>query len=383
MRKRLRLGMVGGGQGAFIGAVHRMAARLDDRFELVAGAFSSDGGRARASAEELHVSDQRSYADYRTMAEQEARRPDRIDAVAIVTPNHLHHGPARVFLDAGIHVFCEKPMTISVAEAQDLVDAAKRTKSVFALAHTYSGYPMVREARALVAAGELGPIRVVQVEYPQEWLSTPLESTGQKQAEWRTDPARSGAGGCVGDIGTHAFHLAEFVTGLRCQAVAAQLSTFVPGRRLDDDAQMMLRFDGAARGLLWASQVAAGHENGLRLRVYGERASLEWIQEHPNQLRIAKLGQAPQIVSRGGAGAGPAAARATRVPSGHPEGYIEAFGQLYRDFAALIEISRGAHGEADEHPLPGALDGLRGMRFIEAAIASSRADAAWTSIDPV
>jgi predicted dehydrogenase len=302
-------------------------------------------------------------------------------SAATRTTNRWYHAAARAFLDAGIHVFCEKPMTISVAEAQDLFDAAERSNCVFGLAHTYSGYPMVRHARAMVAAGEIGSIRVVQVEYAQEWLSTALESTGQKQAEWRTDPARSGAGGCISDIGTHAFHLAEFVTGLRCEAVAAQLTSFVPGRRLDDDAQMMLRF-GAARGLLWASQVAPGHENGLRLRVYGERGSLEWSQEHPNHLRVAMLGQAPLVISRGGAGARPEAASATRVPSGHPEGYIEAFGQLYRDFAALIEIGRGAEGSAKEHPLPDAADGLRGMRFIAAAIASSRRNAGWTEIDP-
>lgn len=372
--------MVGGGQGAFIGAVHRMAARLDDRFELVAGAFSSDRDRAHASAAECRVSPDRSYADYRTMVEREAARADRIDAVAIVTPNHLHHGPARAFVDAGIHVFCEKPMTVSVAEAEDLVAATVRSKCVFGLAHTYTGYPMVRHARAMVGAGKLGPIRVVQVEYPQEWLATALEQSGQKQAAWRTDPARSGAGGCVGDIGTHAFQLAEFVSGEQCEAVAAQLSTFVPGRRLDDDAQVMMRFTNGARGMLWASQVAIGHENGLRLRVYGERASLEWVQEHPNQLRLAEFGRAPQILSRGGHEVSTAASLATRVPSGHPEGYIEAFAQLYKDFAALIEMTNGAARSTKDHPLPDAGDGLRGMRFIAAVIASSRANAAWTEL---
>ncbi|MBL8267083.1 Gfo/Idh/MocA family protein [Steroidobacter sp.] len=380
MRRRLRLGMVGGGQGAFIGAVHRMAARLDDRFELVAGAFSSDPARAHASAAECYISPERSYVDYQTMVSREVARADRIDAVAIVTPNHLHHGPARAFLDAGIHVFCEKPMTVSVAEAEDLVAAAARSKCVFGLAHTYTGYPMVRQARAMVRSGKLGPIRVVQVEYPQEWLATALEQTGQKQAAWRTDPARSGAGGCIGDIGTHAFQLAEFVSGERCESVAAQLSTFVPGRRLDDDAQMLLRFTNGARGSLWASQVAIGHENGLRLRVYGERASLEWVQEHPNQLRLAEFGKAPQVLTRGGHELDAAASLATRVPSGHPEGYIEAFAQLYKDFAALIEVSNGAAGNKLDHPLPDAEQGLRGMRFIAAAISSSGAGSAWTEL---
>jgi predicted dehydrogenase len=380
MRRRLRLGMVGGGQGAFIGAVHRMAARLDDRFELVAGVFSSDTARAHASAAEFHIAAERSYTDYRTMAQSEAARADGIDAVSIVTPNHLHHGPARAFLDAGIHVFCEKPMTISVAEAEDLVAAARRSQCVFALAHAYSGYPMVRQAREMVSEGELGPIRVVQVEYPQEWLSTALESSGHNQAAWRSDPERSGAGGCIGDIGTHAFHLAEFVTGLRCQAVAAQLTTFVTGRRVDDDVQMMLRFANGARGLLWASQVAVGHENGLRLRVFGERASLDWMQEHPNQLRVTSLGQPPRMISRGGAGAGAVASRATRVPGGHPEGYIEAFAQLFRDFATLIEAKRDEGSNDSAYPLPSVDDGLRGVRFIEAAVASSRADAAWVQV---
>jgi predicted dehydrogenase len=372
--------MVGGGQGAFIGAVHRMAARLDDRFELVAGAFSSDASRGAASAGEFHVSADRSYPDYRTMAEGEAARSDGIDAVAIVTPNHLHHGPARTFLDAGVHVLCEKPMTTAVAQAEDLVAAAKRSGCVIGLAYTFSCYPMVRHARAMLSAGELGPIRVIQVEYPQEWLSTELEATGNRQAQWRTDPQRSGPGGCVGDIGTHAIHLAEFVTGLRCQALAAQLTTFVAGRRLDDDANMLLRFTNGARGSLWASQVAIGHENGLRLRVYGERASLEWLQEQPNQLRVTRLGEPPCIISRGGAGAGPEASMATRVPAGHPEGYIEAFAQLYRDFASAIESrQRGAAMDA-RHPLPTAADGLRGVRFIEAAFASSRQDGAWVSL---
>jgi predicted dehydrogenase len=354
-----------------------MAARLDDRFEFVAGVFSSDASRSTASAVEFRVSPDRSYPDYRTMAEREAARSDGIDAVAVVTPNHLHHGPVRAFLDAGIHVLCEKPMTTTLGQAEDIVAAVKKSECVFSLAHTFSCYPMVRHARAMLSAGELGPIRVIQVEYPQEWLSTALEATGNKQAEWRTDPQQSGPGGCVGDIGTHAIHLAEFVTGLRCEALAAELATFVPGRRLDDNANMLLRFTTGARGSLWASQVAIGNENGLRLRVYGERASLEWLQEQPNQLRIARLGAPPYIISRGGSGAGREASMATRVPAGHPEGYIEAFAQLYLDFASLIESRQRGEATDPEHPLPTAEDGLRGVRFIEVAIASSQEDAAW------
>jgi predicted dehydrogenase len=379
--RRLRLGMVGGGQGAFIGAVHRIAARLDDQFELVAGALSSDRERAHASAAELHIAPERSYDDFRAMATAEAARADGIDVVAIVTPNHLHHDPARAFLDAGIHVICDKPLSRTLAEAEDLAQAVAASGKVFVLTHNYTGYPMVRQAREMIAAGELGPIRLVQAEYPQDWLSTALEETGQKQAAWRTDPERSGAGGCLGDIGTHAFNLAEFVSGLRCESLAAELTTFVRGRRLDDNVQMMLRFAGGARGALWSSQVAPGNENGLRLRVYGEKAGLEWQQEHPNQLRFTVLGETPCILTRGGPGAGPAAAHATRIPAGHPEGYLEGFAQLYRDAAALIR-ARQAGREPDPASalLPGVQDGVRGMRFIDAAIRSSQADARWVSL---
>ncbi len=380
--RRLRLGMVGGGEGAFIGAVHRIAARLDDQYVLVAGALSSEPDRARASAAELRIAPERAYADFRAMARAEAARPDGIDVVAIVTPNHLHHAAARAFLDAGIDVICDKPMSRTVEEAEDLARAVADSGRLFVLAHTYTCYPMVRQAREMIAAGTLGALRVVQVEYPQEWLATPLEQTGQKQAAWRTDPARSGPGGCVGDIGTHAFHLAEFVTGLCCQSLAAELSTFVEGRRLDDNAQIMLRFAGGARGALWSSQVAPGHENGLRLRVFGERGGLEWQQEHPNHLRHAELGKAPCLITRAGPSAGPAAAHATRIPAGHPEGYLESFAQLYRDAAALIRARRaGCAPDPQAALLPGVQDGLRGVRFIGAAVRSSQSDAIWTSID--
>ncbi|MGH6920470.1 MAG: Gfo/Idh/MocA family protein, partial [Geminicoccaceae bacterium] len=309
--RRLRLGMVGGGQGAFIGAVHRIAARLDDRYELVAGALSSDPQRARASAAELRIAPERAYGNFQEMAAMEAARDDGIDAVAIVTPNHVHHPAAKAFLEAGVHVICDKPLTATLDDALDLVQTVRRAGLVFGLTHNYTGYPMVREARARVETGELGRIRVVQVEYPQDWLTTRLEETGQKQASWRTDPARSG-GGAIGDIGTHAHNLAAFVTGLELEQLCADLSTFVAGRRVDDNCNILLRYAGGARGMLWASQVAPGNENNLKLRVYGEQGGLEWHQEHPNHLHLMPFGEAPRLITRGGPGSGPAAGHVTR-----------------------------------------------------------------------
>ena len=290
--RRLRLGMVGGGQGAFIGAVHRIAARLDDRYELVAGALSSDPARARASAAELRIAPERAYASFEEMAQKEAARDDGIDAVAIVTPNHLHHPAAKAFLEAGIHVICDKPMTTTVDDALDLVRTVRRTGLVFGLTHNYTGHPLVREARERVAAGELGAIRVVQAEYPQDWLTTRLEATGQKQAAWRTDPAQSG-GGAIGDIGTHAYNLAGFVTrARRRESLCADLSTFVAGRRVDDNCNVLLRYAGGARGMLWACQVAPGNENALRVRVYGDKGGLEWQQEAPDLLHLFRVRRA-------------------------------------------------------------------------------------------
>ena len=376
--RRIRLGMVGGGQGAFIGGVHRMAARIDDRYELVAGALSSDAARAAASAAELHIAPQRSYADYADMASREAAREDGIDVVAIVTPNHLHGRIASAFLDAGIDVICDKPMTTTLAEALALVAKVRDTQRLFALTHNYSGYPMVRQAREMVAAGELGELRVIQAEYPQDWLSTDLEATGQKQASWRVDPAQAGAGGSLGDIGSHAEHLARFISGLELAQVSADLQTFVPGRRLDDNCHVLLRYTNGARGMLWSSQVAPGNENALRVRVYGSKAGLAFSQEHPNELWFTPLGGRPQLITRGGAGAGAAAARATRIPAGHPEGYLEGFAQLYRDVAEQIQ-ARWEQRPPD--PLacwvPTAEDGARGMKFIEAVVESSRADGRW------
>ena len=378
-RRRLRLGMVGGGPGAFIGAVHRIAARLDDRYELVAAALSSDPEKSLAGAKELNIP--RAYGSFQEMAATEAKLPDGIEVVSIVTPNHMHHAPAKAFLEVGIDVICDKPLTTSLEDALDLANTVRRTGLVFGLTHNYTGHPLIRQAREMVAAGELGPIRLVQVEYVQDWLSTPLEKTGQKQAEWRTDPARSGPGGSLGDIGTHAYNLACFVTGLNCERVAADVSTFVPGRRLDDNVHMLLRFAGGAKGSLWATQVAPGNENNLRLRVYGEKAGLEWHQENPNELSFTPLGQPKQIIRRGSAGTGSAAAHATRIPSGHPEGYLEAFAQLYNDLADQI-ISRREKRAPNPLSLlvPTVEDGVEGVRFIKTALESSKNGSAWTTI---
>ena len=377
--RRIRLGMVGGGQGAFIGGVHRIAARIDDRYELVAGALSSDPQRASASAAELHIDPQRSYADFRVMATAEAARADGIDVVSIVTPNHLHAGIAAAFLDAGIHVVCDKPLTTTLADAVALVQRVRQSQCLFALTHNYSGYPMVRQAREMVAAGELGEIRVVQAEYPQDWLSTSLESTGQKQASWRVDPAQAGAGGSLGDIGSHAEHLARFISGLELSEVSADLSTFVAGRRLDDNAHVLLRYSGGARGMLWSSQVAPGNENSLRVRVYGSQAGLEFRQENPNQLWFTPLGQPVRLITRGGNGSGVAAGHATRIPSGHPEGYLEGFAQLYRDVAEQLHARwEGRTPDPLACTVPTVEDGARGMKFIEAVVESSQANGRWT-----
>lgn len=378
--RRLRLGMVGGGEGAFIGAVHRMAARLDGQWELVAGAFQSDPAKSVAFGRGLGLAEDRCYRDFGAMAAAEAKHPDRIDAVSIVTPNSTHHPIARGFLDAGIPVICDKPLATNSSDARDLAGAVKRTGLPFVLTHNYSGGPMVRQARAMVEAGDLGKIRVVQVEYAQDWLATDLKN--QKQADWRGDPARAGPGGALGDIATHAFHLAEFVTRLKAESLAADLSTFVPGRKVDDNAHVMLRFGGGAKGMLWASQVAPGKANGLSLRIYGERASLEWSQERPEELLFSWLGEPTRILRRGGQGLSPAAQRATRLPPGHPEGYLEAFAQIYVDAAELV---RAYKEKRKPDPLatlvPGVEDGVRGVRFIEAAIASNGKNGAWTLLD--
>ncbi|MCA3507314.1 MAG: Gfo/Idh/MocA family oxidoreductase [Rhodobacter sp.] len=376
---RIRLGMVGGGRDAFIGGVHRIAARIDDQFELVAGCFSSTPEKSLASGADLGLPQGRVYAGFAEMAAREARRKDGIQAVAIVTPNHMHAPVAMQFLRRGIHVICDKPLTATLVEAKKLAKAAEASGAVFVLTHNYTGYPMVRQAREMVANGDLGVIRVVQVEYAQDWLSEPLEQTGQKQAGWRTDPAQSGAGGSTGDIGTHAFNLASFVTGLTLESLAADLQSFVPGRRVDDNGHVLLRFQGGARGMLWCSQVAPGNENALRLRVYGTKAGLEWAQEDPNYLWVTPLGQPKRLITRGGAGAGAAAARVSRVPPGHPEGYLEGFATIYSEAARAIRARQaGGTPEADV-VFPTAADGVAGVAFVDACVRSSRRNGAWVT----
>jgi predicted dehydrogenase len=379
--RRIRLGMVGGGEGAFIGAVHRIAARLDDHYELVAGALASSAAKAKRSGRVLGLADDRSYADYAAMAVAEGKRADGIEVVAIVTPNHLHAPVAEAFLKAGIHVICDKPLATSLKDARRLQALAARHRRIFAVTYNYTGYPMVRQARQMVRDGLLGELRVVQVEYAQDWLAEPLEQSGQKQAAWRTDPARSGAGGCVGDIGTHAYQLAGYVAGVAVTKLCAELSTFVAGRRLDDNVQVLLRFANGARGALWASQVAPGNQNNLRLRVYGSRGGLEWQQEQPNLLAWSPLGQPTQTITRAGAGASPSAARVTRIPAGHPEGYLEAFATLYGEIAQAIRAARSGGPKADPAlQFPGLADGIAGVAFIEAAVASSRRGGRWVGL---
>lgn len=375
---RIRLGMVGGGRDAFIGAVHRIAARIDDQYELVAGCFSSSAEKSLASAADLGVA--RAYSSFAEMAAKEARRKDGIEAVAIVTPNHMHAPVAMQFLKRGIHVICDKPLTHTLAEAKRLAKAAEASGVVFALTHNYTGYPMIRQAKAMVEAGELGDIRLVQVEYAQDWLAEPLEATGQKQADWRTDPARSGAGGSTGDIGTHAFNLAGFVTGLEVEELAADLQAFVPGRKVDDNGHVLLRYRGGARGMLWCSQVAAGQENGLRLRIYGTKAGIEWEQENPNYLWVGPLGQPKYRLTRGGAGSGEAAARVTRIPAGHPEGYLEGFANIYAEAARAIIARRDGVALDAAVAFPGLREGLTGVAFVDACVRSSARNAAWVKL---
>lgn len=377
--------MVGGGEGAFIGAVHRIAAAIDGEWRMTAGAFSTDTGRNARTGEALGLDPQRIYGSFEAMVERERALPpeERVDAIAIVTPNHLHAPVAIAALDAGFHVLCEKPMAMSVAEAEAIERAAKASGRLFALAFTYAGYPLVEEARLRVARGDFGAIRLVQAEYLQGWLSRPIDRDGHKQAEWRTDPARAGIGGCLGDIGTHAFQLAEHVSGRRAEAVCAELTTHVPGRLLDDDVSALLRFEDGARGVLKASQVAAGEENGLKLRVYGELGGLEWSQMEPNTLTLRWLDRPAEIVRTGGPGLDPQTLALTRTPAGHPEGYLEAFANIYRSFAAAVrrggpvsDLAPGAEGW-----FPGLADGLRTMRFVETAAINAASDQKWTSIE--
>ncbi|UZD71166.1 Gfo/Idh/MocA family protein [Brucella sp. JSBI001] len=377
---RIRLGMVGGGAGAFIGGVHRMAARLDNRFELVAGALSSSAEKAQASGRELGLAEDRIYSSYKDMAIREARLKNGIEAVSIVTPNHVHYEAAKEFLRRGIHVICDKPLTSTLADAKKLKKVADESGALFVLTHNYTGYPMVRQAREMIANGDLGDLRVVQVEYAQDWLTEAVEATGAKGAVWRTDPAQSGLGGATGDIGTHAFNLASFVTGLTLDSLAADLDSFVEGRRLDDNAHVMLRFAGGAKGMLWCSQVAPGNENALRLRVYGTKGGIEWAQEDPNYLWFTPFGEQKRLITRGGAGTGSASARVTRVPAGHPEGYLEAFAAIYSEAANAIEAHRNGKKLDSAVIYPTVDDGLKGVAFIDACVRSSQKNGGWVKL---
>lgn len=378
---RILLGMVGGGRDAFIGGVHRIAARIDDHYELVAGALSSTPEKSIASALDLGIDEKRAYPDFKTMAAREARRKDGIEAVAIVTPNHMHFPAAKEFLKRGIHVICDKPLTATLADAKKLKQIADESDALFVLTHNYSGYPMMRQARDMVKSGVLGDVRIVQAEYPQDWLAHKIEDSGQKQAEWRTDPKRSGLGGAIGDIGTHAFHLASFVSGLTLDSVSADLDSFVKGRKLDDNCHVLMRFKGGAKGMLWASQVAPGHENGLKLRVYGTKGALEWVQADPNYLWYSPLGEPRRLITRGGAGAGQAAARVTRIPSGHPEGYLEGFATIYTEAAQAILARRRGKKVPKDVLYPTVDDGVVGVAFVDACVRSSKANGRWTKLN--
>ncbi len=378
---RIRLGMVGGGRDAFIGGVHRIASRIDDHYQLVAGAFSSTAEKSLASGRDLGLPDDRIYGSFTDMAKREARLKSGIQAVAIVTPNHMHYPAAREFLKRGINVICDKPLTSNLADAKKLAKVAKASNALFVLTHNYTGYPMVRQAREMIAAGELGEIRLTQVEYAQDWLSTKLEDEGQKQAAWRSDPNQSGAGGSTGDIGTHAFNLACFMSGLQVETIAADLDCFVPGRVLDDNAHVMIRWQGGAKGTLWSSQVAPGNENALRIRIYGSKGGIEWAQEDPNYLWYTPLGEPKRLITRGGAGSGAAAGRVSRIPPGHPEGYLEGFANIYTEAAAAIRAKQQGVTADSEIIYPSIDDGVLGVAFVDACVRSSKRNAAWVSLN--
>ena len=378
------MGMVGGGRGAFIGAVHRMAAALDGQIELVCGAFSSNPEKSKASGEDLFLSPDRVYGSYAEMIEAEKKLPEgeRMDFVSIVTPNHVHFPPAKMALENGFHVVCDKPLAFNMEEALALEKLVKETGLIFALTHNYTGYPMVKHAKDMIKNGELGKIRKVVVEYPQGWLATRVEETGSKQAGWRTDPSKSGIAGAMGDIGTHAENLAEYMTGLRIKEICADLTAFVDGRALDDDGNVLLRFDNGAKGVLHASQISVGEENNLNIRVYGEKGGLEWHQQEPNTLVAKWLDKPTQLLRTGVGELSPASAAHTRIPAGHPEGYLEAFASIYRDFAYCVQAR--LKGEAPD-PLytdfPTVSDGVRGMKFIERVVASSNSSEKWLPFD--
>jgi predicted dehydrogenase len=381
MNRKLRMGMVGGGKNAFIGAVHRIAANMDGLIELVCGAFSSQPDNARESGRALFLPDDRIYLSYEEMFDKESRLPadKRMDFVVIVTPNHLHFAPAMMALDKGFHVVLDKPMTFSLHEALLLKKKVEDTGLLLCLTHTYSGYPLVKQARGMFADGVFGKIRKIYVEYPQGWLSRLSEKDGSKQAEWRTDPARSGKSGAMGDIGTHAAHLAEYISGLRITQLCADLSIMVPGRALDDDGNVLLRFTGGATGVLIASQVAAGEENPLKIRIYGENGGIEWAQQEPNTLLVKWLDQPTQVYRAGNAYLSAVAKFNTRTPGGHPEGYLEAFANLYRNFAiTLMARIDGTTPPKEALDFPGVEDGVRGLAFIDNLIRSNQSTQKWT-----
>ncbi|WP_028978849.1 Gfo/Idh/MocA family protein [Sporocytophaga myxococcoides] len=382
MKRKIRMGMVGGGQDAFIGAVHRMAAVLDGEIELVCGAFSSSEVKSKASGAELYLSPDRAYASFEEMISKEKSLPEdvRMDFVSIVTPNFLHVKQAMLALENGFHVLCEKPLALSSSEALTLRDKVKQSGLLFGLMHNYTGYPMVKEAKAIVNSGKLGPIRKVIAEYVQGWLASRIEESGQKQADWRTDPDKAGISCCVGDIGTHAENLAEYITGLKISELSADVSTFVKGRMLDDDASVLLRFDNGAKGVLFSSQIAIGEENELKIRVYGEKGSIEWLQSEPNSLLVKMAGEPVQIY-RTGVDKGylsKAALSGTRLPGGHPEGYIESLANIYKEFARAIKVNQ--EDGYEEFDFPDIEDGVRGMRFIEAVIESGHKNAQWVKL---
>ncbi len=382
MERKIRIGMVGGGKDAFIGGVHRIALRLDGYYELVAGSFSSNFDNSKETGKSLGLAEDRVYKTYQEMAEKESARSDGIDVVSIVTPNHLHVPIAKIFADKGIHVICDKPLALSSEEAIDLKNIVESKKIIFALTHNYTGYPMVRHAKSLIQKGDLGSIRVVQAEYPQDWLTTKVEDSGLKQAEWRTDPKRSGNGGCIGDIGTHAFNLIRFITGLKVEELSADIHTFVKGRLVDDNAQIMLRFEGGAKGAIWSSQVAVGNENNLKIRVFGENGGLEWRQEDPNYLYFTKFGHPTQRFTRGSGNASEEANNISRIPAGHPEGYLEGFANIYSDVSKkLFALINKQKYDLSNDCYPTIYDGVEGMKFIETVLESSNNNCKWTQFN--
>ncbi|UIJ93536.1 Gfo/Idh/MocA family oxidoreductase [Sinorhizobium meliloti] len=377
---KIRLGMVGGGQGSFIGGVHRTAARLDGLFDVVAGCLSSDAERNRASAEEAGISPERTYTSVEKMVAGERLRSDAVQAIVIATPNHLHFGAAKVFLEAGFHVICDKPVTATLDDALELKRIVEASGRLFILTHNYTGYPMVRQMRDMISAGEIGDLRVLHVEYVQDWLTEPMESRGAKGAEWRTDPSRSGQGGSIGDIGTHAYNLAGFVTGREPEALLADLTSFVPGRMLDDNASILMRYPGGAKGMLWASQIAVGNENHFTVRIYGSKGGIEWAQEDPNRLWFTRYGQPKQLLTRGGVAATPGNTDSIRIPAGHPEGFLEAFANIYRAAAEAIRAFETGSVDASAPLYPTIGDGVRGLQFIDACVRSSSGGGIWSPL---